>query len=318
MSGASELQELHWLLDVIQSTDIGVLVVDAELTIAVFNRFMQAHSGKHADAVIGHSLLEVFPDSDAGWITRRIRSVFELGVPAYSTWEQRPYLFLFRLNMPLHFDVEFMYQNCTFVPLRSTNDVVEKVAIVIYDVTDSALSKRQLQQAQEQLLLLSRTDRLTGLNNRGYWDERLHQEFKRVRRSCESCSLVMFDIDHFKSINDRYGHQVGDAAICMVARTLLNSCREVDICGRYGGEEFVVLLPGTGVEGALVFCERLRKTIENSHLQCHGVDIQLTVSLGVAALSDGDDTPETWVCNADAALYQAKNSGRNRTAAYRA
>lgn len=318
MSDANELQELHWLLDVIQSTDIGVLVVDAELTIAVFNRFMQAHSGKNADDVIGQSLLDVFPDSDAAWITRRIRSVFELGVPAYSTWEQRPYLFLFRLNMPLHFDVEFMYQNCTFVPLRSTRDAVEKVAIVIYDVTDSALSKRQLQQAQEQLLLLSRTDRLTRLNNRGYWDERLHQEFRRVRRSREDYSVVMFDIDHFKSINDRYGHQVGDAAIRMVARTLLDSCREIDICGRYGGEEFVVLLPGTGADGALVFCERLRKTIEDSHVQSHGVDIQLTVSLGIAELTDREDTAEAWVGNADAALYQAKNSGRNRTAVYRA
>jgi PAS domain-containing protein len=179
---APSFQDLHWLLDIIQSADIGIVVVDREFNIEIYNRFMQVHSDVPADNdVIGRSIFDIFPYLDDDWFKRRIHSVFDLGIPVYTTWEQRDNVFDFTLKMPIHHEVRCMYQNTTFVPLRSARDEVEKVGIVVYDVTDVALNSLKLERAKEELLRLSRTDKLTGLWNRGYWEECLETEFNRNR-----------------------------------------------------------------------------------------------------------------------------------------
>jgi diguanylate cyclase (GGDEF)-like protein len=302
---ASTFQELHSLLDIIQSSDIGVVVVNRHSEIEVYNRFMQAHSGRNPEDVVGNLLCDIFPEI-----------VFNLGIPVYTTWEQRSCLFQFAMDFPLSSGVDFMYQNTTFVPLRSANDEVEKVAIVVYDVTDMAVNKQQLEQAKEQLLMLSRTDRLTNLNNRGYWEECLRTEFRRIQRTGEVCSLVMFDIDHFKRINDQYGHLAGDEAIRGVSNILRARSREVDITGRYGGEEFVAILPHTDAAGAQVFCERLREAVQANYFVHEGHEIRFTISLGVCEYAPTVPSPEIWLANADHALYYAKEHGRNQTAIY--
>ncbi len=306
-------QELHWLLDVIQSTDIGIVVIDQNYTVEVFNRFMQVHSDLGPQETIGNSIFDAFPYLDDEWFKRRVSTVFDLGIPVYTTWEQRENVFDFQLKLPIRHHAEFMYQNTTFVPLRSAKDVVEKVGIIVYDVTDMADNKLGLERAKDELLRLSRTDRLTGLLNRGYWEERLNEEFRRHPRSKGPVSLVIFDIDHFKNVNDTYGHQVGDDAICFVASTLMEMSREVDICGRYGGEEYVAILPYTDIDGAKVFCERIRKRIEGHVLKSHGQELSFTVSLGACQLTTEITEPVKWLQKADQALYKAKESGRNNT-----
>ena len=311
---AEDFKELHWLLDVIQSSNIGIVVLDRALHVEVFNRFMQAHSGIQSENAIGRSIMELFTDLPEQWLWRRMQTVFELGIPVYTTWEERPYLFRFPMYLPIHYNIDIMYQNVMFVPLRAANDKVERVAIVVYDVTESAMMRQALLQAQEELLHLSRTDRLTSLWTRGYWEERLHEEWGRARRTREHVSLVMFDIDHFKHINDGHGHQTGDEAIRMVSRTLLELSREVDICGRYGGEEFCVILPNTDKDGALVFCERLRNAIAaKSVLGPAQEAVQCTISLGIAELDDETGTVQQWLQHADTALYVSKGAGRNQT-----
>jgi diguanylate cyclase (GGDEF)-like protein len=306
-------QDLHWLLDIIQSTDIGIVVLDSNFDIEVFNRFMQVHGNINPEEVIGSSIFDVFPYLEDAWFKRRVETVFELGIPVYTTWEQRDSVFNFNLELPIRHGSDYMFQNTTFVPLRSSRDEVEKVGIIVYDVTDMANNKIGLEAAKDELLTLSRTDRLTGLFNRGHWEERLNEEFKRHHRSSEPVSLVMFDIDHFKKINDSYGHAVGDDAIRFVASTVLDMSREIDIAGRYGGEEFAVILPYTDEQGAFTFCERLRERIGGNVLKSHGQELSYTISLGIAMLGPEVRSPQEWLVSSDTALYASKEGGRNRT-----
>src|SRR5690606_25742057 len=136
---------------------------------------------------------------------------------AFTTWEQRPYLMQFKNYRPITGTEEFMYPNITISPLVPANGEVNNVCIIIYDVTDIASNKKALERANIELAKLSRTDRLTQLNNRGYWEECLIKEFNRYQRYHHTCSLIMFDIDHFKKVNDTYGHQAGDEVIRTVS-----------------------------------------------------------------------------------------------------
>jgi diguanylate cyclase (GGDEF)-like protein len=313
---AHDFGDLHWLLDIIQSSNIGIVVLDRALKVEVFNRFMQAHSGVPPEHAMGRPLCELFPELPLQWLERRARSVFELGIPVYTTWEERPWLFRFPLRLPLHHSVGDMYQNVMLVPLRGVSDRVERLGIVVYDVTESAWARRKLEDARSELQRLSRTDRLTGLWNRGHWEERLHEEWQRAQRSHEAVSLVMFDIDHFKRINDGHGHPVGDEAIRLVAQLLRQNSREIDICGRYGGEEFAAILPETPEEGAFIFCERLREAIAAQRLDTPEGPLGFTISLGVAGWSDELSSTREWLERADQALYRAKEGGRNQTRIY--
>jgi diguanylate cyclase (GGDEF)-like protein len=311
---ARDFKELHWLLDIIQSSNIGIVVLDRELKVEVFNRFMQAHSGLAPELAIGSTLTDLFPELPEQWLWRRARTVFDLGIPVYTTWEERSYLFRFPLHLPIHFYVDLMYQNVMFVPLRTADDTVARMGIVVYDVTESALAHQALQEARAELLVLSRVDALTRLWNRGYWEERFEEEWQRALRYGGPVSLVMFDIDHFKRINDTYGHQIGDSAIREVAATLTELSRDVDICGRYGGEEFVVILPDTTREGAHAFCERLRLRIAAISIAVPDREpVQFTVSLGAAEFDTHNDSSLQWLQRADKMLYQAKDQGRNQT-----
>lgn len=155
----------------------------------------------------------------------------------------------------------------------------------------------------------ARTDTLTGLNNRRALFEQGAQLFSYCERSNVPVSVVMLDVDHFKSINDTFGHATGDAALRHLARLLQASLRKSDLCGRIGGEEFVVLLPDTALESACILAEKLRQTIIAHPFQHQGITHSFTVSLGV---SSGAGSLEHLVHQADLALYRAKNEGRNR------
>jgi len=189
---------------------------------------------------------------------------------------------------------------------------VDHICIILYDVTDTAVNKAAQQKANRQLQGLSRTDHLTGLFNRGYWELRLIQEFKRFDRYESPCSLIMLDIDHFKKINDSYGHTVGDEAIRSVSRIIKEQVRELDVAGRYGGEEFGVVLPNTNGDGACVIADRLRVAIERTPIYAEGHEVKFTISLGIAELNEHMHDHRNWIEKADQALYKSKESGRNR------
>ncbi len=162
-----------------------------------------------------------------------------------------------------------------------------------------------------QALKMAYTDPLTKTNNRTAFNDTLMREIKRAGRSEQHLSLIFVDIDHFKDINDQYGHSCGDLALASVAAWIKDSVRGTDIVFRFGGEEFVILLSDTNLDAAGVIAERIRSDIE-SHTLAYGMDVlNITASLGVSALR-GNDSAESFVNRADAAMYQAKRMGRNR------
>jgi diguanylate cyclase (GGDEF)-like protein len=163
----------------------------------------------------------------------------------------------------------------------------------------------------ERIQRLAHTDELTSLPNRRYTLERLRHEVERVERTGSSLAIAMLDVDHFKAVNDTYGHPIGDTVLGRVARALGGAVRTVDLVGRWGGEEFLAVLPFATPVGAQVVAERLRRVVEALSPTDGGPD-KVTTSVGVAAFGAGDSAASL-ISRADAALYEAKNAGRNQT-----
>ena len=163
----------------------------------------------------------------------------------------------------------------------------------------------------DELRRASRRDALTGLLNRGALDEALADEEHRARRLRASFAVMMIDVDHFKAVNDRYGHATGDRALQHVAAVMSAQVRDIDRLGRYGGEEFLMVLPATALMEAAAVAERLRQDVAASFLAGAPSPLRLTVSIGVTEWI-GDDQVEEVLRRADAALYRAKATGRDR------
>ena len=173
--------------------------------------------------------------------------------------------------------------------------------------------EKELLEVNERLTYMSQTDGLTGLDNRRHLNERIDEMFSHAKRLNEPFSLVMCDLDKFKSVNDTYGHQAGDEVLKQLSAILKDEAREIDRVGRYGGEEFMLLLPGTVLDAAVTFAERVRKRIEGHTFTFTGGTLTRTSSFGVAGwphpkIEQCDDLVRT----ADDALYVAKESGRNK------
>jgi len=168
--------------------------------------------------------------------------------------------------------------------------------------------ERSLLREQRMALL----DALTGIANRLGYDERIAQEFKRWKRFRQPLSLVAWDLDRFKNVNDSYGHRAGDRVLRAFAKLLGTKVRETDFVARYGGEEFVMLLIGTSAPDALTVAETIREDIAHLGFHFRGTPVHVTASCGVTEVRDGD-TPDSLFDRADRALYQAKEAGRNRS-----
>ena len=159
---------------------------------------------------------------------------------------------------------------------------------------------------------LAVTDGLTKLLLRRVLLEKLEQELLRAKEKDAPLALVLLDIDHFKSVNDTYGHPAGDAVLREVAARVKRSVRDVDVCGRYGGEEFIVLLPQTPLEGALLVAERIREAVKAKPFELRGEERRITVSLGVSVFPQHSDNGRALIESADEALYKSKENGRDR------
>ncbi len=312
MSGV-DLGELHWMMGLLQNIDVGLCVLDRDFRIHLWNSFMENHSARKAQDVKEKVLFDLFPEIDRDWLKQKLRPVRQLHTQVFTHWEQRPYLFRFASYRPITGRVDFMYQNVTMIPLSSTHAEIEYVGILVYDVTDVAGNRLAVLTANRELERLSRTDRLTQLYNRGYWEECLQREFKRVQRNrAMVATLVMFDIDHFKRVNDSYGHPAGDEVIRATASALMQQLRETDIGGRYGGEEFTAILVGADAQGGMIFAERLRQFVAEHTVMYEGGEIAYSISLGVAPLTEDVEDIKTWITRADQALYRSKEGGRNQ------
>ncbi|WP_316899551.1 sensor domain-containing diguanylate cyclase [Pseudodesulfovibrio indicus] len=168
----------------------------------------------------------------------------------------------------------------------------------------------------EEMCRLARTDSLTGLWNRGYFMELANHEVARSRRSGTCLSLIILDLDYFKGVNDTHGHDVGDRALIETAGRIRASVREIDVVGRYGGEEFVVLLPDADTDDACAIADRILHNLRSAPVDCGTVRLDLTASIGLTSMRAGDDL-DAPLKFADIALYAAKKKGRDRAECYR-
>ncbi|MDO8747441.1 MAG: diguanylate cyclase [Thermodesulfovibrionales bacterium] len=221
-----------------------------------------------------------------------------------------------------------LVKNFIAIPLRSSKNKMSALLITINknggftsDDEDTlfsfAFQAFQSLVLHEEIARLAVTDGLTGLYNHRAFQEKLSEETNRAERYFKTFSLIMLDLDHFKSFNDIYGHQTGDLALKEISKIIKNELRTVDFPARYGGEEFIIILPETSVDSALIVAERIRHaTAEYQFMSQSGERLLLTVSVGVACYPDDATPKEDLIKKADRALYFAKDRGRNMVCTY--
>ncbi|EIF35413.1 PAS domain S-box/diguanylate cyclase (GGDEF) domain-containing protein [Burkholderia sp. Ch1-1] len=300
---------------VVERVGFGIFVLDRDMNVLMWNRFMQDHSGLSPEQVVGRSLYTHFPELPRVWLSRKIESVFQLGSFAFSSWEQRPYLFKFDHDRPITGGVDFMQQDCTFMPLMREREVVA-VCVTISDVTHVSIVQREREEAVAKLQEYADRDGLTGIANRRFFETRLRDEYTRWQRYGGDMSMLLFDLDHFKKINDQFGHGVGDTVLRVMAQRVAEVVRAQDTFGRFGGEEFALLLPCTPLDDAMRVAEKIRCTIADTPVEVQGTSVPVTASVGGACARVGVPSYDVLINEADAALYSAKRQGRNRSVAF--
>lgn len=278
------LRERDKLQTVVEGAQNAVIATDAKGDVVIVNKAAEAYLGKTAAEIRAGGILGIFDD----------QALMERLLAQDDNWET-----------PAARTVS--YNGKVFIVSAATicDDAGQTMgsAALLQDVTEE---KRLL----DELRKLSTTDPLTGLYNRRHLDATLRKEFERFRQSRAPVSVVLFDVDHFKRFNDTYGHDQGDRVLQAVGRWMHQVTRQYDVACRYGGEEFVLILPASTAAAAHGVAERLRQLIEASEVD----GLRVTVSLGVACSDmSGLDSAEALIEAADSALYRAKEAGRNRS-----
>ena len=297
------------LNQIFDSINIGIVILDRDLNVHKWNRWMEVHSGIEAEDIIGSSIVKAYPNLDNPNFKRSCKSVFSFGNFCFFSQKLHHYLFPFKVTSYFDAKFDYMQQSCAMGPLRNEDNEIQYLFIYVQDVTEVAVY-------EQKLVEMNMKDGLTGIFNRRFLEMKLKDEFNRCRRYGGDFSLIMFDIDFFKKVNDAYGHQCGDYILKAVSSKIASAIRkDVDCLARYGGEEFCCLLPQTGFDSAIVVAERFRNAIMEMENEWDDTTVTITISLGVAALNNQIKSPEHLLKEADDALYRAKEGGRNRVEA---
>ena len=288
-----------------------VLVVDANNRILDANHMAATWLQKPEDEIIGHNIFDVLsqwpPLTDRYGHVAELRDEIQISGTSPRTLE------------------------VTISPLYSPFNMLEGRVFMAHDVTERRNMEDELKQAnhslkeqltqieqlQEKLREQAIRDSLTGVFNRRYLAEALDQEIARAKRKGYPVSIIGMDIDHFKLFNDTYGHKCGDLVLQSLGRLLEKHCRQSDVVCRYGGEEFLILMPDLRFDVALSRADELRAAFEHSTLEYGGERLQATFSAGVASFPQHGLDGEAILQAADRALYQSKAGGRNRVTAYK-
>lgn len=290
----AELQAANFSKTILNSMKDGISVIDVEdFRILSCNEVFLKELGFKEEDVIGKRCYEITHQRSAPCMQ------FNESCPSYKTVETGEYASAEHVHFSK--DGTKKYVQVSTSPIKDKNGNVLKVVHVTSDITE-------IKQLHQELERLAETDSLTGTYNRMKYEDIIKRELERGGRYGRPLTLIMFDIDHFKEVNDRYGHAMGDQVLKNVADIAREHTRKVDYLFRWGGEEFMIVALETDLERASYLAERIRKAIEDSPFR--GVR-RLTVSFGVAQYKKGD-TDDTLLKRADAALYKAKTNGRNR------
>lgn len=279
----------------------GVYFTDLHRRIQYWNRGSERITGYRSEEVLGRCCADnilMHTDLDGKSLCR---GFCPLAATMHDRESRSATLYL------LHKEGHRVPVSVTTAPIADEGGKVIGGLETFHDVTTEMSALAQLEVLRSQSLLCP----VTGVGNRRYAEQMLEAKLAEMKRNDGTLGLVFIDIDRFKSINDRYGHNVGDVALKMVARTLANAMRTYDFLGRWGGEEFVAILPNHHKPQLAAFAERLRALVEKSSATVSKGSLVVTISAG-AVLAQPEETVEAFVARADALMYQSKQAGRNR------
>lgn len=298
--------------DIIFNTiDNGIIILDENLNIKAWNRWLEIKTGIKSDDIIGKDIDDEFSYINVERLKRKIKTVLIMKNPSYFSVDPHEYLIKIESNVIIGKIFKHMRQDITIVPYDVNNGLV---CLYIYDHTQLHASQEKLKSLNEELRDLSTRDPLTHLFNRRYFSETSKSLYNLAIRNNQSICVILLDIDNFKSINDEYGHLIGDKVIINLAKILDNNSRKSDVLARFGGEEFILLLYNTDINFAELIAEHIRRNVEEYRLNYSAnKSLEYTVSLGVAQFNPNEDSNlEVTINRADKALYKAKTSGKNR------
>jgi diguanylate cyclase (GGDEF)-like protein/PAS domain S-box-containing protein len=304
--------QLAFLGSVFKSTSDAVVVADLTGKITMFNKGAENIFELDESMALGDNLFRLCTEStpDGPVISRMLvenKRIENLRSELVGIMGKRTQVLL-----TVNFVEDEDGQPVAIVAVIKDNSQLEKL---LSEVTQK---KEEVERLYVEVEKLSVTDEKTGLYNSRYFQRQIADEYERMKRGhMAELSLIVIDIDHFKKFNDTYGHQTGDDVLKAVAEVLKRTVRKIDVPARFGGEEFMVILPATGREGALRLAERIRVAVAELKVPVQGKgNVSVTISLGVRTHSPKDSTVGMFIHEADEAMYRAKQSGRNRTIAF--
>lgn len=263
--------------------------IDQNLSGAKNSHKASMHSGREFDAVVHAHVKDIETTVEAAPESSQLKQQIQGRLDAI------------REHLDQYRDMEESRQHQLEAQLEQLNSRVHGME------SEGENLRKRLQEKHEQAV----RDPLTGLHNRLAYDERVIQEFARWKRYGQPMVLMMIDIDHFKKINDSYGHKAGDKALILIANQIQSNLRESDFLARFGGEEFIVLMPETDLKSAVIAADKLLKAVEQCQFHYQNAQVDITISAGLAQLRT-DDTTESLFQRADDAMYRAKQAGRNQ------
>lgn len=270
---------------------------DMNANLVKWNKKMEELAGFSTNEMKGKNISAFVPEAEIDDILEAFAEVFKKGVH----WIDGHMVDKDGRLIPYHF---------SGVAIKNSSGEFIGLAGVGRDMTER-------NKVEEKLKVLAITDSLTNIFNRRHFQEMGKMELERSERYKRKLSLLMFDIDFFKKINDTYGHATGDEVIIKVVNTCLEKLREIDIFARIGGEEFAIILPETGKKGAVEVAERLREAVSGAGVMTDEKTLFVTISIGLVSLNSSDHDLDSIMRQADVALYKAKQSGRNRVVTYK-
>ncbi|NLC27830.1 MAG: GGDEF domain-containing protein [Campylobacteraceae bacterium] len=325
----------------LNAVHIGVVILDNSLSIKTWNRWMAIHTGISSDKAINSKLNDLFnlPKKQLLALRRRIKTTLRLKSPTFVVASAEQYLLPIQLPLSNNSNFSNMQQDVTIAPHSET-----EVLLLIYDQTPLMESRKReaakskdlssliknanktieklkeaetlLVQQRDLIFYQANYDQLTGLANRHLFQDRLARHIKESNRNDTSTSLLFLDLDNFKTVNDTLGHDIGDAALIEISSILKNSTREIDTLVRFGGDEFLVLLPQTDEANALYVARKILSAL-SSKIKIKNQDIFITSSIGVATYPKDANSAEDLIMKADRALYIAKSKGKNQVFSYK-
>lgn len=294
---------------------MGLMVIDGHGKIEAWNHWMEDKTGHKSEVVLNKKLQQLYPEKDFFRYEWAFKQVISYGSPQILSQALNHYLVPIPLSLGAYQDIKMMQQHVEILPLEINGKY--KALIVIQDVTDKFYQRATLMSMAHKLETETFIDALTGIYNRRYLWDWLEKTISTAMREKFAIACCLFDIDHFKKVNDTYGHEVGDEVIVSFVDVVKKNLRNGDVFVRYGGEEFITLLPRINPSNIEKHPQRVLNMF--SQKKHHGsLEKQITCSVGVSLWQPGKYpmTSKELIEKADTALYQAKRTGRNKVCVY--